>query len=86
MPHIVADSMPAWMTPEIARQMADEVLMACAEAGYPEAEAWPVTLFEGNMNFYFTGVPEAVAMKAGVLVRQRWQALATEQSDEEAPR
>lgn len=69
---LIANGVPEWVTPEMARQMADQVVMACAEAGYPEVRATPRSLFGPTINYEFVGAPDEVLLKAGALVRQRW--------------
>ncbi len=65
----VLPARPGWVTPDIAREMADQVLAACWEAGYPEADKRPI---DGKASFYFLGAPHAVLHKAGALVAARW--------------
>ncbi len=59
---------PEWVTPEIASQMASQVVAAVMEAGHPDVEAHR----HDGANYYFTGAPHDVLRKAGQLVRAHW--------------
>ena len=62
---------PSWVTPRIAELMRDQVLMALAEAGYPDAKAHEHP--HQAPNWYFTGAPREAIHKAGELVARSWR-------------
>lgn len=62
---------PSWITPGIAELMRDQVLMALAEAGYPDAKAHEYP--QQSPNWYFTGAPHEAIRKAGELVARSWR-------------
>lgn len=80
--HMISDTLPSWVTPDVARQMADQVVMACAEAGWPGVKAHLSPIRNMPVNYYFVGAPRDVIIKAGALVRQVWLRSQGEQSDE----
>jgi hypothetical protein len=62
--------LPDWVTPEIAREMRDQVLAALAEAGYPDAWAIP---YDSERNWGILGAPRDVIERAGDLVAMHWR-------------
>jgi hypothetical protein len=76
---IIRTGRPEWITDDQVDAMAEMVVMAVCEAGYPGIEKH---LYEHKHDWYFVGAPRDVIFRAGALVRRHWGMDEPEQSDD----